>query len=105
MSANLHVGDTGTTIVILLKNQDEAAIDLSSFSSIVLLIKRPDNSLVERDCFFVTNGMDGKVQYTTIISDLTIPGNYRFQIRCNIGDSNIWHSNIIIKKVYINVAN
>ena len=104
MAANLHVGDIGTAIIMTVNNQDGIPIDLSSFTNLVLIIKRSDASIVERTCIFVTNGVDGKVQYISTINDFTILGNYKFQVRCSSG-GNVWHSNILVNKVYPNVGN
>lgn len=104
MAANLHVGDIGTAIIITVNNQDGTPVNLSGFASLVLVIKRTDGSIVERACVFVTNGMDGKVQYISTISDFTVVGNYKFQVRCSSG-GNVWHSNILTNKVYLNVGN
>ena len=104
MAANLHVGDVGTAIVITVNNQDGTPVDLSSFTNLVLIIKRTDGSIVERTCIFVTNGTDGKVQYVSTINDFTVQGNYKFQVRCT-STTGVWHSNILVNKVYPNVGN
>lgn len=104
MSANLHANDIGTAIIITINNQNNVPVNLSSFTNIILVIKRSDGSFVEKTCFFVTDGTDGKVQYITVDGDFTVVGNYKFQVRC-VSPGGIWHSNILTSKVYPNVGN
>ena len=103
MASNLHVGDVGTAIVITVKNQSSSVVNLSIYNNTTLIFKRPDGTIVQRVCAWLNDGTDGKVQYITTSEDLTMPGNYKFQVRCSTS-SNVWHSNIVTQKVYSNVA-
>lgn len=101
VDATLHVGDIGTRIIMTVKDQDGAVVDLSGFTSLKLRIKY-GGTVVERNCVFLTNGTDGKIYYVTIDGDLPVVGKYKFQVK-GTSAGGTWYSSIQTRKVEANV--
>ena len=75
----LHVGDT-TTIVVTL-TEDGAATDVSAATLIEFIFQMPDKTTFTRVGAFDSDGVDGKVSYKLLTTDLSIDGPWKLQVR------------------------
>ena len=88
----LQVNDIGVKIITTITNSDGVTpIDLSSATNLTIYIYRPDSLLITGIASLVNDGTDGKIQYITQITDLSVHGVYRIQASYQIG-GNIKHS-------------
>jgi hypothetical protein len=67
MATTVHAGDVGTTVEVTVTKDDGSALDLSGASIKRLKFKLSKTLL--RDGEFVSDGVDGKIKYTTIVDD------------------------------------
>lgn len=102
MAANeIHKGDIGTVFEATIMN-DNVAIDVSSQVSMDLIFQKADGVVVTYPASFVTDGTDGKVQYTTVADDLDVVGSWKLQAKVAL-PTGIWSSEIKKFKVYKNL--
>jgi len=73
----LHVGDT-TTIVITLKD-DGVVADISNADTLQIKLQRPAGTFLLVVAAFVTDGVDGQIQYKLLTTDLDVPGGWLIQ--------------------------
>ncbi len=90
-AAQAHVGDIGTVFFAYIIDQDGAIVDISHAASITMLFERPDGSAFSRTASFITSGVDGGMEYTTISGDLDVPGNWNVQAYV-VFSPNRWHA-------------
>lgn len=102
MSAEIHVGDIGIVLKVTIKDEADAAVDVSAATKKDITFFRPGDDDLVKPTVFMTDGTDGKVKYTFASGDLSKPGNWKFQIELNIG-SNVWHSSFGIFDVKANL--
>ncbi len=100
--AELHVGDTGTAILLTLRDEDGKVISLADYISLVLLMRRPDGLLLQKSCNLYTDGTDGIARYVTTSSDWNVPGNYKFQLYAQSPQGH-WHTTTEIRNVLPNL--
>lgn len=84
MSEEIHVGDVGTEFRITIL-EGAAVVDLSSASSIDIIIKRPDGTLITANGSLYTDGTDGIIYYNILVGDLDQGGIYKIQAVVTIG--------------------
>ena len=88
----LQVNDVGIQLITTIKNSDGVTpINLSTATNLTIYIYRPDSELIVGPASLVTDGTDGRIQYTTQTTDLTVPGIYRIQATYQIG-GNLKHT-------------
>ena len=97
-SIELHVGDVGTEIVISLVD-DETAVDLTSLTSAVLKIQRPDQTVIELPTSILGDPTDGVLVSIVTAETFTEAGCYIFQVYTVFG-SQKWHSERTTQFVY-----
>lgn len=72
------IGDYGTPFIFTLVDADtDAAIDVSSGTSLEAIFRKPDGTIVVKTASFVTDGTDGRIQYVTVSGDLDQAGRWR----------------------------
>ncbi len=100
--SDLHRYDIGTDIVITVL-ENGLPIDISAAAQKVLILQKPDGTIVEKDMQFVTDGSDGKLVYTTAYGDLDQIGKWLVQarIRNSLGE---WSSSTTSFKVKSNLS-
>lgn len=82
LDAKIHVGDVGTELVGLVVDQDEAPLDVSGATELVLYLVPPAGSglpTLEKTAVFDTDGTDGLIKYVTQAGDLSVKGTWRIQ--------------------------
>lgn len=74
--ADARVGDVGFQIKVQVKEAG-AAVDISGASSASFLVTKPgDTSATTWAATFLTDGVDGWLQYATVSGDLSAAGDY-----------------------------
>ena len=88
----LQVDDIGIALVVTVTAQDGVTpINLSAAINPTIYILRPDQKLIVGGATFFTDGTDGKIQYITQSTDLTVQGVYKIQATYQFG-GNIKHT-------------
>ena len=101
MASQVHVGDIGTALIGTVKD-DGAVVDISSASSMQMIIKRPDQTTMTKTASNYTDGTDGKMKYVTVDGDIDQTGNWKIQGKVVIGSAT-YYSSISSFKVYSNI--
>jgi len=78
MASEIHANDVGTQLVVTVKD-DGAIVDISSATSLIIVLKKPDQTTQNKTAILYSDGTDGKMTYSTILGDLDQPGNYKIQ--------------------------
>lgn len=75
--------DTNDGIQLVVRVLDQALLPVNIRGSTVLQIKlrAPSGKTLDRAATYLSNGMDGKLQYTTVAADLVEDGLYRIQAK------------------------
>lgn len=98
-----HVGQFGPRIEITFVNSAGAAIDISAASvAKEISLQKPDKSVSVKTASFVTDGTDGKIDYTLADGDLDVAGLWRVQGRVE-GPAFEYSSRVIDFRVNPNV--
>lgn len=97
----IHVGDT-ILFMVTVKDQDNTEVDISSATTRNFLFEKPDGSLSTFAGDFITNGVDGGLQYKTSTADLSTAGNWKYQVHIIIGTDQ-YHTDITKFKVKSNL--
>jgi len=99
----IHERDYGWRINITIKDQDGAIKDLSSCSSVQILLSRPNNSAtISKTASFVSDGSDGQIYYIFDYEDIDMSGTWQLQVQLNFPNA-VLRSNIEKLKVYRNL--
>lgn len=101
MSSQIHVNDIGTTLIGTVVD-DGAVVDISSASSIQMVIKKPDQTTMTKTASLNSDGLDGKMKYITVDGDFDQAGNYKIQGKVVIGSAT-YYSSVSTFKVYCNI--
>ena len=73
-----HVLDWGTSFPLKIYGANNSILDISSASPINIIFTRPDGTNFVREASFVTDGTDGKMEYTTSSSELNVAGDWSY---------------------------
>jgi hypothetical protein len=75
---NPHVNDWGTSYVLKIYGANNEILDISTASPINIIFTRPDGTGFSREASLVTDGTDGKMEYTTAASELNVAGDWSY---------------------------
>lgn len=89
----VHVNDVGTSFQITFVDVDGTAVDVSLATVKEIWFLRGDETTVKKDASYVTNGVDGKVEYVAETGFINSSGNWKMQGYFEIGTS-VWHSSV-----------
>lgn len=89
----IHVGDVGTVFRITVYD-GAAVVDLSDSTDLLLVLKKPDGTTLERELEFTTDGTDGKVEYVLESGDMDAAGAWSGQVKVTFTEGQ-WWSNIV----------
>jgi len=78
MTCTAFVGQT-LRVEFTVVDQDNAIVDLSTADTISLIFKKPNGSKDTKVASMVTDGTDGKMEYTTAVTDLDAAGLWKIQ--------------------------
>lgn len=102
----LHVGDYGTLIKVLVKDIDSngnaAAEDISAATTKNIILKKPSGTKLTKTGSFTTDGSDGYIQYRTVSGDIDTAGDWELQVYL-VEPSGAWYTDIVKLKVYPNL--
>ena len=78
--SDIHVGDVGTAIILTVNDSSTGAVvDISSATTLEIVLRKPNGTSITRTAEFVTDGADGKLQYVTIAGDIDRAGEWSAQ--------------------------
>lgn len=97
----IHLQDIGTAFEVTLKDCD-VVVDVSSASVKQIIFKKPNKTVVIKDAVFKTTGVDGVIQYITVLDDLDATGTWYIQARVTL-PTGTWSSDTQKFKVYANL--
>lgn len=102
----LHVGDYGTLIKVLVKDIDSsgnsAAEDISAATTKNIILKKPDGTKLTKTASFSTDGTDGYIQYVTVAGDIDTAGDWELQVYI-VEPSGAWYTDTKKFTVYSNL--
>ena len=101
MSDQIHKDDIGTRLVVTVLD-DGSVVDISTASSIEIILRKPNNTVLTNTAVLYTDGTDGKMMYTSIDGDFDIVGNYKIQGKVEI-DGGTFYTSLGSFKVYCNI--
>lgn len=84
MSSQIFVGDTDTEFRIQITD-DSTPVDLSSATSLAILFRKPDGSLLSLNASLYTDGTDGIIFYKSVSGDIDQPGIFKIQAQVEVG--------------------
>lgn len=96
--AEIHLNDIGTVFTATILDEDDAVVDISTYTPKQLIFTKPSATKVTQTASFVTDGTDGQIKYTSIAGDLDEEGLWQLQ-----GIVSTFHTNIVTFKVYRNL--
>jgi len=91
MSNEIHVGDTGTSIRITIKDDNEI-VDISGASLLQVIFAKPDGTRNEVNGSLYTDGTDGIIEYILADGDIDQPGMYKIQAYVEISGGSYYSS-------------
>ena len=101
MASQIHVGDIGTTLIVTIL-ENGSVVDISSATSLQIVIRKPDATTLTKTGVLTTDGTDGKMQYISIAGDFDQSGNYRIQGKVELTGGN-YSSSVGSFKVHCNL--
>lgn len=101
MASEIHVGDIGTQLIVTVKDAG-TVVNISSATSLNIIIKKPDGVSYEKTGLLYTNGTDGKMYYTSVSGDFNVAGNYKIQGKVVISGST-YYTSVSTFKVHCNL--
>jgi hypothetical protein len=101
--ADIRVGDIGTVFRLTIVDEVEDVVNISAATTTEIRFQKPDETSVDQDAAFTTDGVDGEIQYVTIADDLDVSGKWKIQayIVTPVGE---WRSEIETFWVQENLA-
>jgi hypothetical protein len=81
MSHQIQKGTIGAEIILTVRDQANAILDISTATTKEIIFRKPDGTTVTKTAVFVSNGTDGKVKYTTVSNDLDQVSVWKMQAR------------------------
>lgn len=103
MSANdVHVGDTGTDIIVVIEDQDGAVIDISQATVLTITFKKPTAEVVTVTATLATDGKDGQIHYVTLADTLDVSGTWLYQGYVEANGKK-WHTDYLTLEVSPNL--
>jgi hypothetical protein len=100
-SEEIHVNDIGNTFTITLKD-GTAVVDISTATTKSIIFGKPDGTTLTKTAGFVTDGSDGKINYSSVSGDLNIPGIWSIQAHVVLSSGN-WKTDIAHFDVHDNI--
>jgi hypothetical protein len=94
MASPVHVDDFGTVLRTTIKDQDNVIVDVSSATTIQIILRTPKGEFVTKTASNTTDGTDGQIQYTTLDGDIDEVGTWGFQARVVLSATQDFKSSI-----------
>lgn len=84
--------DIGTVFEVTVKDESSVVVNVSGATLLQFKFKKPTGVLATKTAVFSSNGVDGKIRYTTVSGDLDVAGEWEFQAYIEIGTSPRFHT-------------
>lgn len=94
MGVEIHVGDVLTAFKATVKDQNGAIVDISTATTKQLIFKKTDGTIVAKAAAFVTDGVDGQMQYISAANDLDQSGTWHVQGYVVLASGGAWHTDV-----------
>lgn len=91
---DLHVGDYGIDLVLVIRDRKSKIVDISSATEMKFLFQRPSGSTFYTIANLYTDGKDGKIKYQLQPDDLDESGEWKLQGVITSGTSSELHADI-----------
>ncbi len=101
-SEEIHKGDTGTVITITVQDQS-VAVDVSGATVKDAILESPSEVQKTVALTFTTDGVNGKLDLTTLVGTFDESGNWKIQVKIT-DPSGTWRTNVFPVKVYSNLS-
>ena len=73
--------DIGTVVEVTFVDAAEVAIDISAATTMQIILKSITGTVITKTATFTTDGTDGKIQFTSLITDFPEAGRWKIQGR------------------------
>lgn len=94
--------DVGTVFERQIKD-NATIVDISGATSMQIIFQKPDDGVfVPKTAAFSSDGVDGKLRYVTIASDLDVIGVWQWQAKVTI-PGGTWKTDILDFQVHENL--
>lgn len=88
MAYKVHQYNKGVHLAVVIKDENEATVDISTSSGRVIRVEYPDGTVREYAAALVSGGTTGEMEYVTATKfDLGQAGAYRIQGFCIVSTS------------------
>ncbi len=77
--AEIHVGDIDVIFEATLLDALGVAFSLAGATTLELIFCKPNGTVVTQTAVLTTDGLDGKLQYTSVVDDLDQEGPWQIQ--------------------------
>ena len=77
--AEVQEATIGVTVEYVVLDTAGVALDISGATSKKLIFRKPNGVVVSKDAEYVTDGTDGKLQYSCVVGDLSPYGRWECQ--------------------------
>jgi len=77
MSAEIHIGDTGTVFTITIKDENDEIVNVGPATTRQIIFRKPSGEVLTKTGSLVTDGTDGKIKYITEEDDLDEQGIWK----------------------------
>lgn len=84
------LGDVGTQYRATVKDQAGVIVDISGSATKEIVFRSPAGILKTFDAAFVTDGVDGEIEYKTVAGDIDEVGTWEWQPHVIITAGNEW---------------
>lgn len=101
-AGEIHLNDIGTQFLTTVYDSNNNIVNLAPATTLQLLFKKPDGTMVTQTALLYTDGTDGKMYYNSAVGDLNQLGRWKLQGYVAIGSS-IWYTDIQNFKVVENI--
>ena len=101
MAGEIHVDDVGTKFLVTVQDSG-VAVDVSVASILQINFRKPDGVTMNKVGTLHTDGIDGKIYYTTIAGDMNAAGVYKIQGKIGL-PSGTYYTDIQTFKVHRNL--
>jgi len=102
-----HVADVGTILRITVYDTDStggtSVLDISSATTKTIYLRSPAGDVLTKSASFTTDGTDGKMQNSTIASDLSVAGTWGIQ-GLVASDTTTHHTSTATFRVFENLS-
>ena len=101
MASQIHEDDIGTKFLVTVTD-DGSAVDISSATSLVIYIKKPDGTTLTRTGVLNSDVTDAKMYYISVSGDLDAAGSYKIQGKVSLS-AGTFYTSISTFKVHCNI--